>query len=137
MSLTAEQEAALRANTTTGDPFDVHSASVAAWRNVWALVDEARAVSWAENARLRAALVSCAPGGTEAVADCRAMRRWRLWWAEHACPVLVHEPGSRDALRQMLAQAAGAAWFHANPENQVNEEACYAIADRLLEGGTT
>ncbi len=43
MSMTAEQEAALRANTTTGDPFDVHSASVAAWRNVWALVDEARA----------------------------------------------------------------------------------------------
>lgn len=51
MSMTAEQEAALRANTTTGDPFDVHSASVAAWRNVWALVDEARA-KFSESAAL-------------------------------------------------------------------------------------
>ncbi len=43
MSLTPEQEATLRANTTTGDPFEVHSASVAAWGNVWALLDSARA----------------------------------------------------------------------------------------------
>lgn len=45
MSLSAEQEAAFRANTTTGDPFDVHSASVAAWRNVWTLLDEERALT--------------------------------------------------------------------------------------------
>lgn len=41
--LTPEAEAHFRANTTSGDPFDVHSASSAAWANVWFMLDESRA----------------------------------------------------------------------------------------------
>lgn len=42
-TLEGAHEALFRENTTAGDPFDVHSASVAAWRNVWAIVDYERA----------------------------------------------------------------------------------------------
>lgn len=41
--MTKEQEDTLRANTTAGDDFTVHSASAACWKTVWEMLEVARA----------------------------------------------------------------------------------------------
>jgi len=60
-------------------------------------------------AALRAALLKCAPGGTESPDDCRAMRRWRDWWREHACQVLADTAAAAQAHDGRLIARAEAA----------------------------